>query len=283
MTRLARALLAGCLPVLASSPLLAHPAVSVVVDKGGTVYYSDTERVWTIAPDGTRRVAVPDVHTHELWLDDDGTLYGEHLWYDGEAANTWGHRVWKRAPNGAVSVVIPNRKGFLQDHRDFTFARDAQRHLYWVEGSRPARVMTRATPGASPEVLATMAFTNQSWLSVTRDGTCYVSEGGVVWRIRRGAAAERLPDALSRSRERLAVIGMAVGPDGALYVAAYEDGAVRRLSLSGQVTTVATTPRDWKPTGVAVAPDGALWVLEASSTNAQRVRRIAPDGSSRIF
>jgi DNA-binding beta-propeller fold protein YncE len=49
------------------------------------------------------------------------------------------------------------------------------------------------------------------------------------------------------------------------------------------VTTVATTPRDWKPTGVAVAPDGALWVLEASSTNAQRVRRIAPDGSSRIF
>ncbi|BCS31227.1 hypothetical protein TBR22_A04270 [Luteitalea sp. TBR-22] len=283
MTRLARALLIVLLSLPLASSALAHPAVSVVIDKGGTVYYSDTERVWAIAPDGTRRVVVPDVHTHELWLDSDGTLYGEHLWYNGDATNTWGHRVWKRTPAGVISIVIPNRAGFLQDHRDFTFARDGRRHLYWIEGSRPARVMTRAATDARPEVLASMAFTNQSWLTVVADGTCYVSEGGVVWRIRRGASAERLPAALSRSRERLAVMGMAVGPDGSLYVAAFEDGAVRRLSLAGQVTTVATTPRDWKPTGVAVAPDGALWVLEASSTNAQRVRRVAADGSSRVF
>lgn len=269
--------------LLAAASAGAHPAVSIVVDRGGTVYYSDTERVWAIAPDGTWRVAVPDVHTHELWLDADGSLYGEHLWYEGEATNRWGHRVWRREADGAIRVVIPNRSGFLHDHRDFTFARDAQRRLYWIEGARPARVMMRPTPQAAPVVLATMPFTNQSWLTVASDGTCYVSEGGIVWRIRHGAAAERLPDALSRSRERLAVMGMAVAGDGTLYVAAFDDRAVRRLSTAGVVTTVVSTPEGWHPTGVALGPGGVVWVLEASTTNAQRVRRVAPDGTARVY
>jgi len=61
----------------------AHPSVSIVIDSGGNVYYSDLEQVWRVAPDGSKTVAVPHVHTHELFLDPQDNLYGEHLWYEG--------------------------------------------------------------------------------------------------------------------------------------------------------------------------------------------------------
>lgn len=151
-----------------------------------------------------------------------------------------------------------------------------------MEGSRPATLRMRA-PGAEVRTLASFDFTNQSWLSVAPDGTAYVSENGAVWRVRRGGAAERLAAGLSTSRERMAVMGVAQTPDGGIVVAAYDDRAVRRLSPSGAVTTVTTTPSGWAPTGVADGPDGAVWILEASESNAQRVRRVAPDGSIRVF
>ena len=44
--------------LLLALPLLAHPSVSAVIDSGGSVYYSDLEHVWRVAPDGTKSVAV---------------------------------------------------------------------------------------------------------------------------------------------------------------------------------------------------------------------------------
>lgn len=69
-----RAVLALCLFGL-PFPLLAHPPVALVMDRGGNVFYSDLERVWMIAPDGRKSVAVPGVHTHELGLDAEGNLF----------------------------------------------------------------------------------------------------------------------------------------------------------------------------------------------------------------
>jgi hypothetical protein len=84
----------------------------------GVVFFTDTQRVWRIAPDGTKSVVVPDVHTHELYVDADGNLFGEHLRYVNER---WEHRVWKRSPDGTVTEVIAMRSGFRDDHRDFFF------------------------------------------------------------------------------------------------------------------------------------------------------------------
>lgn len=44
----------------------AHPAINAVIDPQSAVFFSDTRQVWRIAQDGTKSVAVPDVHTHEL-------------------------------------------------------------------------------------------------------------------------------------------------------------------------------------------------------------------------
>ena len=72
----------------------AHPSVSVVVDSTGTIYFSDLSRVWMIHPDGSRSVAVDNVHTHELWIGPDGNVWGDDVQNVGEQ---YRHRVWKRA------------------------------------------------------------------------------------------------------------------------------------------------------------------------------------------
>lgn len=258
----------------------AHPAVGIVAGPDGTVFYSDTVHVWAIAPDGSRTIAVRDVHTHQLRLDADGTLYGEHLAFEG---GRWSHRVWRRSPQGQVSDVVPTRPGFLSDVNDFSFSVDAAGGTYWLEGSAPARLRVRPQGGAAAVTRATLDLTNASWLAVSRAGIAFVSERGIVWRVRPDHPAERLPEGLSRSRERLAVMGMAAADDGTLYVAAFFDRAVRRLRPGGDIATVVTSPAGWGPTGVAIAADGAIWVLEASDTNAQRVRRLGRDGQVRVY
>lgn len=267
------ALLAALVAVLA--PASAHPAVGIVVDKAGTdkagtAFYSDTAHVWAVARDVAPRIVVRDVHTHDLWLDADGTLHGEHLVYD---AGRWSHRVWKRTAAGAVSDVIAARPGFLSDYHDFGFQRDARGAFYWIEGASPARL--RVKRGASPpETLAELPFTNQSWMTVRADGTVFVSENGTAWRVRPGGVPERLPAALSRSRERLAIMGMAALADGTTYFAAYGDRAVRRLSADGRVETIEVSAPGWAPTGVAVGPNGTIWVLEVTPDNRQRARQV---------
>ena len=76
--------------LLAEAAAEAHPGVGIVQDRRGNVFFTDLKRVWRITADGRMSVWVPDVHTHELCLDAEDNLYGEHLWGEGGG---WRHRV----------------------------------------------------------------------------------------------------------------------------------------------------------------------------------------------
>src|SRR6267142_1160655 len=116
--------------LLGTPPAHSHPGVGIVEDRGGNVFYTDLKQVWKISPDGRKSVAVPSVHTHELCLDADDSLYGEHLWYEGDATKKWGHRVWRLSKEGLLSDVIPAREGFLND---YSFVRDRAGNMYWAD------------------------------------------------------------------------------------------------------------------------------------------------------
>ena len=64
----------------AAAGALAHPGWGIVVDSKGNVFYTDLAQVWKVEPSGRRSVAVPRVHTHELYLDAHDHLFGERLW-----------------------------------------------------------------------------------------------------------------------------------------------------------------------------------------------------------
>jgi len=84
-------------------------------------------------------------------------------------------------------------------------------------------------------------------------------------------------------------LGLALGPDGALYIAEWNASKVRRVGLDGIISTVAGTgvfgysgdhgPATQAalnaPNGLAFGPDGSLYIGDAQNN---RIRRIGPDG-----
>lgn len=260
--------------LLIASPLLAHPPVSVVIDARGNVYYSDLGQVWRVSPDGTKSVAVPNVHTHELSLDAQGNLFGEHLWYEGDATKQWGHYVWKRDTAGRISKVIPNTRGFLSN---YGFARDAAGNLYWPQRDK-GEIRKRAPSGTITRVAGELKA--MRWLHATPAGTLYVIDGSDLVRIQNGrmtrVARKLMKTSIRRPHVALqhAIMGLWTDRAENVYVADYAHAEVKRITPSGTVSIVHSSRPPWSPVGGAFAPNGDLWLLEATVTNAVRVRKV---------
>lgn len=269
------------LPLLfAAAVAAAHPAVSIVADRRGNIFYSDLEQVWRIAPDGTRSIAVPHVHTHELALDAGDNLYGEHLWYNGERLNTWGHSVWRRSPDGKITTVIPPSPGFLTT---WSLVRDAAGNMYSAD--REHNAILRRTPAGAVSVLARASFRDIRWLTATPGGTVFLIDGTDAVRITPDGKVTRLARNLTRPNrlkmqfeERHLVQGIWTDARGNLYAAVSGEGVVKRIDPAGHVAPVASSPFPWKPSGGTITRDGTLWLLEYSPTNQQRVRRVGRVG-----
>ena len=125
----------------------AHRGVGIVMDSRGNVFYTDLKHVWKIAPDGQKSIAVRNVHTHELYIDAENNLYGEHLWYEGETIDKWGHRVWCLKADGTLVEVIRGREGFREDYQDAFFVRDAAGNMYWADRGKPTVIRKRTPDG----------------------------------------------------------------------------------------------------------------------------------------
>jgi len=272
-----RTAIVGILFIAASA--FAHPSVSVVIDSKGNVYYSDLTQILRIARDGTQTVAVPHVHSHELWLDALDTLYGENVWYNGETLNTWGNAVWKRTPDGRVSFVHPPRPGF---NDDFSFVRDAAGNQYFAIHDR--NEIRRKSPDGRVVTMARAPFKDIRWMTVTPNGTVYLidllnlvritPDGKVTTTIARNLASHAL---IGDDRHR--VQGLWTDRAGNVYIAASAEREVKRITPAGRVDVVARSTFPWSPSGGAIAPNGDLWILEYSVTNQQRVRKVGAPAS----
>lgn len=264
------------LVTLGATAVLAHPPTSVVVDARGNAYYSDLDQVWRVAPDGRKSVAVPNVHTHELYLDPHGNLYGEHLWYEGDATKKWGHYVWRRTPDGKVSYVIPRREGFL---RDYGFIRDGAGNMYFADEAR--REVRKRTANGAISVLA-RGMNDIRWLHATPAGSVYLVDGVDIVRITRDGRVTRLARNVSSTSPtrphvslRHAMMGLWTDRAENVYVADFAQGQVKQITPQGRVRTALTSKWPWGPTGGTFTGSGDLVLLEASATNQVRVRRVA--------
>lgn len=280
--------LLGALFLAAPLSLTAHPSVGIVMDGAGNVYYSDLERVWVIAPDGSKKVAVPNVHTHEIGLDAAGNLYGEHLWYEGDATKQWGHRVWRRTPEGRVADVIPARRGFPSG---YGFARDAAGATYWVIREKPVRFVRKApSESAGSTVAECRDCRDVRWITAASNGTIYFSDAGALREVSPAGRIRTIASGLGRRtwtqpqvNEPHRVMGLWTDAGGNVYAALYGSREVLRVSPDGRQRVVARSRLPWSPTGGLVAGNGDLWLLECSYTNRVRVRRIARDGKVTVF
>jgi hypothetical protein len=108
----------------------AHPGIGIVKDNKGFIYYTDLEKVWKVNPKTLHKtVVVPNVHTHELYMDANDNLFGQHSLYSGEQTNRWSHYIWKLSNTGKIETVVPLTDGFYIDN--FTFVSDKNGNQYW--------------------------------------------------------------------------------------------------------------------------------------------------------
>ncbi len=276
--------------LLLTAAVFAHPGIGIVISSRGEVFYTDLKQVWKITPDGKKSVAVANVHTHELYLDPDDNLYGEHLWYEGEATDRWRHYVWKLHANGKLERVLPPREGFREDYQDCSFVRDRAGNMYWAERRDPTIIRKRAPDGTITDLCKTHDFRDVRWIMASADGTVYLTDAGDLRRISPDGAVTTMARDLKERRlfEHVFVdghnlMGLWLDESGNVYIASYGDRLVKKITPAGRVEVVTRSRAPWGPTGGLLAPNGDLWLLEYSDDNTTRVRQIRRDGTEKIY
>jgi hypothetical protein len=283
--------LLAALALLAAAPAFAHPPRGIAVAQDGRVYFSDLERIWSIAPSGRMTVARPSVggHTHELFLDEGGHLFGEDSFYD-PASRRYRAALWMLAPDGRYSITYgPTERpelgiGVLRDRLGCTLQAD--------QSAKRALLLFRLCPGGQPEPLPgslpvakappRVLLDNVGGAAFGPDGSFFFRRGAIVQRLRAG---DRLVTAATGFAPEN--FGIAVDGAGALYVAEHGQRRIVRVQPNGRRSAPITAEAPWAPTGVA-ARSGALYVLEVTDHHAgrparYRVRRLGPDGRVKLL
>lgn len=266
---------------LIASAALAHPGIGLVEDSRGNVFYTDLARVWKMSPDGKKSIAVDNVHTHELYLDDNDNLFGEHLWYNGEATDTWGHYAWKYTNNGKFQKVIPDTEGFLSD---YSFVRDHFGRMYWADRTTKCQHIVRKNKDNTTTTLGNMCLEDVRWMTSTDDGVIYlvdkqdlkkVDTQGKVTTLAKSIPDKKLSQFMVNEPHSLGAV--TIDKENNIYVADFSGRVVNRIERDGTQTVVYETSIPWSPMAFVVAKNGDFLILETSITNAVRVERVSID------
>ncbi|WP_114491048.1 hypothetical protein [Candidatus Ulvibacter alkanivorans] len=274
--------------LLFAATVTAHPGIGIVANSHGTVYYTDLNHVWKITPNGEVSIAVENVHTHELYIDADDTLYGEHEWYEGGASDRWYNYVWCLPINGKLEVSIPTVEGFLSNT---TLVRDATGASYFSEEQNGHDILMKEDSDGKQLVLSDHKFEDIRWMYFSEDDkNIYVidrlqlkkiSPTGLVSTVdanlkQKGAVFQSVGD-------HHYAYGIWTDRDQQLYVALFGARKVIKIDTAGNKSTVYTAQDGWSVSGGMFTPDGTLWVLEYAANNEARVSRTTPNGNRHYF
>lgn len=158
-----------------------HPGVGIVKDSKGNIYYTDLKQVWKITK-GKSTIVVPDVHTHELYIDQNDNLYGEGGYYD-DKTNKFYHYLWVHRPDGRTDTVLGMREQNLQ--QDFALAKDKTGNEYYIKRFLIPHTDTshiyRKTAVGQETIFATGNFKHVNWFHPQDDGSLlYASKDAII-------------------------------------------------------------------------------------------------------
>jgi hypothetical protein len=261
----------------------AHPGIAIVKDSKGNIFYSDLRHVWKIS-NGKKSVAVPDVHTHELYMDTGDNLYGEHVIYEDNAGEQWFHFMWLLRPDGILDTVVGLKQAYIEEH--YSLARDIHGVEYYTKAflrEPDTSHIFKRTPGKTEEVFATGDFKGVAWLHPQTDGSLLFVKDNAVWRInahgKRTLVASNIGNekpSFEFSGSSIIVWGLWEDSDHNVYAAVFSDQEVKRITPDGKVSVYYTSKGNYAPTQGVFDNEGALWLMESSDQNEVRVIKVPP-------
>ncbi len=274
--------------ILVSNVLEAHPGIGIVEDSKGNVYYTDLVHVWKISPEGEVTIAVKDVHTHELYIDSEDNLYGEHEWYEGEEIDKWGNYVWCLKNNGELIKTIPDVEGFLDNN---TLVRDRKGSSYWSAKSGEGQIIKKTSAQGKQHTFSEHVFEDIRWMFYSEvNGALYVVDLLSVYEVKPSGKVKLLEEDLKKRNslfngvaDRHYVYGMWDNTEGDLFIALYGGGKVLKIGTDMETAFLGKTGMGWSPCGGITARDGSTWIMEFSIRNRTRVRHVMADGTEEVF
>lgn len=152
--------------------------------------------------------------------------------------------------------------------------------MYWSTcPERRCSIRKRTPDGRTTTVGPGVRFAhNINWIAAGPQGSVWVVDGEDLRCIDRQGRISTVAPCVGSG-----MMGMFPDAQGGVYVAVYGARSIVRVGADGRTSTVARTPAPWGPSGVLVAPSGDLWILEYSTSNEARVRRIARNGRVTVF
>jgi len=259
-----------------------------VVTPAGHIYFSDLERIWSIAPDGKLTLVREHrgVHTHALAVSRGGDVLGEDSEYDPRDG-TYSQAIWRISPDRRFSYIYGPTKsgergvGLMRDPHGCTYHSDqtALRGRPLVYRKCPARPSERLVGSAADDPAFRPVLVNDvAGVALASDGSFYFRQGEAPRKLSHRGGTTLLADHLDPGNYGIALDGL-----GNVFVAEFRPRRVVRISPNGTRVIAATSRAPWGPTGVFVS-NGALFVLEATEyergvESKMRVRKIVGNSS----
>jgi uncharacterized protein (TIGR03437 family) len=229
-----------------------------------TSYRISTVAGGTDAGDGLAAVAAQLSSPEGLAVDSAGNLY---------ISDSADQRVRKVSPDGIISTVAGDGyPGALKF--PYGLAVDRAGTLYIADLGN-TRILRLAADGTTRAVVSGAPLVAPRNLAIDKDGNLYVSDfgGHTIYKIDPAGRLTRVAGTgVAGSAGDTAVVdalaaplnapaGLAIGPDGALYIADSGNHRIRKI-LNGRMSTVPAGNLLWTPTGIAFDSVGALYIAD---------------------
>jgi hypothetical protein len=265
---------------------IAHPGSSIAVSADGRVYFVDTGGgVFSIERNGSvvRREG-PAFH-----------------WFAYDPAGRFARTPWPSVPGAEFRAAGTNPTLVLSS--DFPVAITTDGAFCYTEATGGRIRIIAVAPSGSRSVRATLppvleAGKPVTWLNSLAagpNGSLYYTDDAAVRKVDASGRVSLIANAVTvrncaaipgiEPPTRPYLRGLAVAPDGTVYVAASGCGAVLRIDPRGAIATVLTSTSPWSPTAVAVG-NGEVYVLEYLHTASDdrrewlpRVRKVQRNGT----
>ncbi|HEU0040156.1 MAG TPA: NHL repeat-containing protein, partial [Verrucomicrobiae bacterium] len=203
----------------------------------------------------------------------------------------------------STNALFNDPAALVTDPAGNLFVADSQNHAIRKISANGLVTMLAGqlgVPGSGDETGAQARFDSPCGVTLDRNGNLFVSDtgnhtirkitpAGVVTTIAGRAGQSGFADGPSSSALFNSPLGIAVAPNGTIYVADSGNHVIRAISAGGTVTTLAGSAENWGsengsgtnarfngPVGLALDDQESLFVADS---NNHTIRRITPDGA----